>query len=316
MKPNSVEPIHVAVLAGETSWHFQDLARASQELNLTKQANIKLAAGSFEQIAGGLVSNLPSFSCEPGSYWKPDVVFVRTMPFGTLEQIVFRMDLLQRLMLAGTPVINSPKTIEASVDKYLCLAKLAAAEIPVPNTQVSQTLDQAIADFKLLGGDVVVKPIFGSMGRGIERLTDLDQAKDSFVRLIQQGSVVYQQEFVRNDGSDLRLLVIDQQVWSMRRKATSGWITNISQGGQGLAHEPTELEVDLAQRAARAVDASIAGVDLVYDQTTGQAKVLEVNASVGWKEISRVLKVDFAEQVLLLILNASKRPAKQADVSD
>ena len=188
MKPNSVEPIHVAVLAGETSWHFQDLARASQELNLTKQANIKLAAGSFEQIAGGLVSNLPSFSCEPGSYWKPDVVFVRTMPFGTLEQIVFRMDLLQRLMLAGTPVINSPKTIEASVDKYLCLAKLAAAEIPVPNTQVSQTLDQAIADFKLLGGDVVVKPIFGSMGRGIERLTDLDQAKDSFVRLIQQGS--------------------------------------------------------------------------------------------------------------------------------
>ena len=306
MKPNSVEPIHVAVLAGKTSWHFQDLVRASQKLNLTRQANIKLAAGSFEQIAGGWVSNQPNFSCEPGSNWKPDAVFVRTMPRGTLEQIVFRMDLLQRLMLAETSVINSPQTIEASVDKYLCLAKLAAAEIPVPNTQVSQTLDQAVADFKLLGGDVVIKPIFGSMGRGIERLTDIDQARDCFVRLIQQGSVVYQQEFVPSGGSDLRLLVIDQQVWSMRREATSGWITNISQGGQGFAHEPTELEVDLAKRAARAVHASIAGVDLVYDQTTGQAKVLEVNASVGWKEISRVLKVDFAEQVLLSIANAVK----------
>ena len=154
---------------------------------------------------------------------------------------------------------------------------------------------------------MVTKPIFGSMGRGIERLTDVDQAKFFFDRLIQQGSVVYQQEFVPNDGSDLRLLVIDQQVWSMRRQATSGWITNISQGGQGFAHEPTELEVDLALRAARAVDASIAGVDLVYDQTTGQAKVLEVNASVGWKEISRVLKVDFAKQVLLSISNSATR---------
>ena len=306
MKSNSVEPVRCAVLAGETSWHFQDLIRASQELKLAGQANVELSASSFEQIAGGLMSNQPNFSYEPTSTWKPDAVFVRTMPRGTLEQIVFRMDLLQRLMLAGTPVINSPKTIESSVDKYLCLAKLSAAEIPVPNTQVSQTVDQAVADFELLSGDVVIKPIFGSMGRGIERLTDLDQAKDCFARLIQQGSVVYQQEFVPNDGSDLRLLVIDQQVWSMRRKATSGWITNISQGGQGFVHEPTEQEVDLALRSARAVDASIAGIDLVYDQTTGQAKVLEVNASVGWKEISQVLKVDFAKQVLLSILNAVK----------
>ena len=306
MKSNSVAPIRCAVLAGETSWHFQDLVRASQELKLAGLANVQLTASSLEQIAGGLVANQPNFSCEPDSNWKPDVVFVRTMPFGTLEQIVFRMDLLQRLMLAGTPVINSPKTIEAAVDKYLCLAKLAAAAIPVPSTQVSQTSNQAIADFKMLGGDVVVKPIFGSMGRGLERLTDLDQAKDCFARLIQQGSVVYQQEYIPNDGSDLRLLVIGQQVWSMRRTATSGWITNISQGGQGFAHEPTELEVDLALRAARAVDASIAGVDLVYDQTTGLAKVLEVNASVGWKEISRVLKVDIAEQVLLWIANAVK----------
>jgi len=308
MKSDSVEPVQCAVLAGESSWHFQDLLRASRKLKLAGKAEIELTAHRFEQIAGGLMSNQPSFYCQPTSNWKPDAVFVRVMPRGTLEQIVFRMDLLQRLMLAGTPVINSPKTIEASVDKYLCLAKLADAQIPVPNTQVSQTLDQAIADFKLLGGDVVVKPIFGSMGRGLERLTDVDQAKDCFVQLIQQGSVIYQQEYIPNDGSDLRLFVIDQQVWAMQRKATSGWITNISQGGQGFAHRPTELEIDLARRAVCAVDARIAGVDLVYDQTTGQAKVLEVNASVGWKEISRVLKIDFAEQVLLSILNAVKGP--------
>ena len=303
----SPTPVRCAVLADPKSWHFQDLVRASQLLKRIGQADIQLTACSFEQMAGGLVSNQPNFRFEPKSAETPDVVFVRVMPGGTLEQIVFRMDLLQRMLLAGTPVVNSPKTIEASVDKYLCLAKLAAAGIPVPDTQVSQSLGQAICDFESLGGNVVVKPIFGSMGRGVQRLTDVDQARDCFERLIGQGSVVYQQRFVSHSGSDLRLLVIDQQVWAMRREANSGWITNISQGGTGFEHEPTEVEIDLALRSARAVNASVAGVDLVYDQTTGQAKVLEVNASVGWKEISRVLEVDFAKEVLLSILKAVER---------
>ena len=190
------------------------------------------------------------------------------------------------------------------MDKYLCLAKLAAAGLPVPDTQVSQTCDQALLDFESLGGDVVVKPIFGSMGRGIERLANVTQAKECFDRLLDQGCVIYQQKFVPHDGSDLRLFVIDQQVWAMRRRATSGWITNISQGGQGFIHEPNDQEIDLAIRSARAVDATIAGVDLIYDKTTGQAKLIEINASVGWKEISQVLQVDFAEEVLLSIVRA------------
>ena len=114
--------------------------RASRKLKQAGRGSVELTACRFDQIAGGLALNEPNFSCIPTSNWKPDAVFVRVMPRGTLEQIVFRMDLLQRLMLAGTPVINSPKTIEASVDKFLCLAKLAAAEIPVPDTQVSLSL--------------------------------------------------------------------------------------------------------------------------------------------------------------------------------
>ena len=292
-------PVRCAVLATERSWHFRDLLRASKNLKESGRAQIELQAFGFDRIAGGLMSNEPNFNL------KADVVFARLMPAGTLEQIVFRMDLLQRLERTGVPVINPPKAIEASVDKYLCLAKLAAAGLPVPDTQVSQTFEQALLDFERLGGDVVVKPIFGSMGRGIERLTDVTQAKDCFESLLHQGLVIYQQKFIPHDGSDLRLFVIDQRVWAMRRKATSGWITNISQGGQGFFHEPTDKEIDLALRAAHTVGASIAGVDLIYDQTTGQGRVLEINASVGWKEISRVLEVDFAAEVLLSISRAS-----------
>ena len=292
------ESIRCGVLATETSWHFRDLMRASQKLKQAGRANVELKAFGFGQIAGGLLANHPNFNLTA------DAIFARLMPAGKLEQVVFRMDILQRLMLSGVLVINPPKAIEASVDKYLCLAKLAAAGVPVPDTQVSQNREQALIDFELLGGDVVVKPIFGSMGRGIERLTDLSQAEECYDRLVQQGSVIYQQRFIPNDGSDLRLFVIDRNVWAMRRRTTSGWITNISQGGQGFIHEATNQEIDLALRCVDAVGATIAGVDLIYDDTTGQGSVLEINASAGWKEISRILQVDFAEQVLLSIAGA------------
>jgi len=121
------KPVRCAVLAGSNSWHFRDLVRGGRQLAAAGRAKIELRACGFEQLAGGLVSNQPSFSLQPNLSWQADAVLVRVMPAGSLEQIVFRMDLLQRLMLAGTPVINEPKTIEASVDKYLCCRQIAGA---------------------------------------------------------------------------------------------------------------------------------------------------------------------------------------------
>ena len=88
------------------------------------------------------------------------------MPPGSLEQVVFRMDALHRLAAAGVPVLNPPRAVEAAVDKYLTLALLAAAGLPVPSTWTGQSAAEALAAFEELGGDVVVKPLFGSEGRG------------------------------------------------------------------------------------------------------------------------------------------------------
>ena len=77
-----------------------------------------------------------------------DAVLVRVMPAGSLEQIVLRMDLLNRLAAGGVRVVNSPRAVEISVDKYLSLSLMAAGGLPVPETaMVAQTVDQAIASF-------------------------------------------------------------------------------------------------------------------------------------------------------------------------
>ncbi len=284
--------MRIAVLCSPEAWHFRDLKRAGGDKH-------DLRSFRFEdltaQIVGESSFNLPA-----------DCVIVRTMPPGSLQQIVFRMDLLGQMVRSGITVLNSPRSIEAAVDKYLSLALLCAAGIPVPHTMVSQTVAAGLRHFDRLGSDVVIKPLFGSMGNGIVRIRSVIEAKAHFRKAVDEGQVIYQQSFVEHGGSDLRLLVIGEQVLGMKRINRGHWITNISQGGTGEAYSPTRFETDLAIRAARSLGAHFAGVDLLYDADRNPF-VVEVNAVPGWQAISEVLQVDVASRMLAEIERSTGR---------
>jgi len=226
-----------------------------------------------------------------------EAVLVRTMPPGSLEQVVFRMDVLGRLEAAGKLVINPARAVEAAVDKYLATARLQEAGLTVPRTVVSQTVDDALAGFAALGGDVVVKPLFGAEGRGIARIDDEALAQRAFSLLVQLGAVIYQQEFIPHDGFDLRVLVVGQHVWGMRRRNPLDWRTNVSRGATAEPLELTHELVETARRGADAVAAPLAGVDLLPGRD-GKLYAIEVNAVPGWQAISRVTGVDLAGRVL------------------
>lgn len=219
------------------------------------------------------------------------------MPPGSLEQVVFRMDCLARHEAAGGVVINPAKAIEAAVDKFLTTAKLQATGLVVPRTFCCQTADEAMLAFEQLDGDVVLKPLFGSEGRGITRLTDENLAIRAFKMLEQLGAVLYLQEFVPHEGHDLRLLVIGERILGMRRVNQLDWRTNISRGATAEAFEPSAELVEIARRAAAAVHAPLAGVDLLPGKD-GRLYAIEVNAVPGWKGLSRARGVDVARLVI------------------
>src|SRR5438552_1605785 len=146
--------MRIAILSAGAGWHVRDLQRAAV---LT---NHETVAVDFRRIHAGVgVANdaLAGF----------DAVVVRTMPPGSLEHVIFRMDVLHRLESEGVRVLNPPRAVEICVDKYLTTARLAAAGIQVPPTIVCQHADEAILAFTTLGSDIVVKPLFGSEGRGM-----------------------------------------------------------------------------------------------------------------------------------------------------
>ncbi|MEN1681238.1 MAG: RimK family alpha-L-glutamate ligase [Planctomycetota bacterium] len=233
-----------------------------------------------------------------------DAVLVRTMPPGSLEQVVFRMDALAQLEAAGVVVMNPARAIEAAVDKYLATARLHAVGLPTPTTHACQTVDDAMTAFDALGGRAVLKPIFGGEGRGVTLLDDAAMARRAFALLEQLGAVILLQEFVPSDAArgavDYRLLVIGDRVLGIKRVSDGDWRTNVSLGGRAEPLEVTGELAELAHRAAAAVGAPLAGID-VLPARDGRRLVLEVNAVPGWRALTRVTGVDVARLVLELL---------------
>lgn len=293
----------MAALVSGSGWHVEDLRRAADRLDLVLHvlpfaevsASVGLASGSRVRAGGIDLMDL-------------DGVLVRMMPPDGLEPVVFRMDALQRVAASGVPVVNPPRAIEAAVDKYLTLALLHDAGIPVPDTWAGRSANEALAAFEALGGDVVVKPMFGSEGRGLIRLSDRELAWRTFHALERIGAVLYIQRYIHHAGYDLRLFVVDGTiVGAMRRLAAEGdWRTNIALGGRAEPYLPAEAEERLAIEAARAVSAVVAGVDLIPDLDRGVSVVLEVNAVPGWRALSRVTGVDVAVAILDVLRNARR----------
>ncbi len=302
--------MHLAVLASADSWYLADLRRAAAGKH-------EISAVGFRQLqseVGGQPQGGPSIRVSVGKcdLRAVDAVLVRTMPPGSLEQIVFRMDALARLEAAGVPVFNPPRAIEVAVDKYLATARLAAAELPVPRTIACQTADDALAAFAALGGDVVVKPLFGSEGRGIVRLLDESLAERAFRMLAGLGAVLYVQQFIPHDGFDVRVLVVGEKMYAMRRTNPNDWRTNISRGATAAPIELSPQLADLARRAAAAIGAPLTGVDLLPSRD-GKIYVLEVNAVPGWKALAATLQIDIAAAVLEFIQETIARPTMRLE---
>jgi RimK family alpha-L-glutamate ligase len=169
----------------------------------------------------------------------------------------------------------------------------------VPPTAVCQNADSALEAFASLGGDVVVKPIFGSEGRGMMRICDPDLAWRTFRVLERTQSILYLQKYIHHPGWDLRVFVLGKRVIAaMRRRANGHWRTNVAQGGKA---EPVALSSpveELALCAAEVVEAPLAGIDLLPGPDD-QMFVLEVNAVPGWRALAPVTGVDIAKEIVL-----------------
>ncbi len=222
-----------------------------------------------------------------------DAVIVRGIPRGSLEQVIFRVDALHALVERGVTCVNGPRAIERTVDKFLASALLARAGVLTPRTIACERPEDALEAFEELGGDVIVKPLFGSMGAGMTRVDDADVAYRVFHALGLERAVYYLQETVAHDDRDLRAFVVGGRVLAAIERHGSGWRANLARGARARATELSTEQERLCVEAAAVVEADYAGVDLLR-ASDGREYVLELNGIPGWRGLQEATGADVA----------------------
>ena len=286
--------VHIPILSARTGWHTDELLRALAARGHTG------TVVPYESLVARIAprTTTGSLSADSQQMLSAPAVLARIIPNGSLEQIIYRVDALHWLEERGVRVMNSPRAIERCVDKFYTSALLHEAGLDTPETVVCERIDDAMAAVREMG-DVIVKPLFGSMGHGMVRVSDPETAFRVFRALELARTVFYLQRVVEPAGCDVRAFVVGNRVIAAieRRARDGGWRTNISLGGEARAIDLPSAWSELALTAARAVGADYAGVDLL-PASDGTIHVLEVNGIPGWSGAQKATSVDIAGAIV------------------
>jgi len=275
----------IALVTDANDWHARALGKAFAVLGAQTRL-VMLRACRFDiGSPNGLC--LPSFGAI-----LPDAVLVRDMAGGTFEAVTLRLGILHAFEEIGIPVWNRARSIERCVDKSATSFLLARAGLPTPMTWTTESREAAADVVRREAGPFVLKPLFGSQGRGLRLIhseQDLPSAADV-------AGVYYLQRFVgveRDGFRDFRVLVSGGRVIAAMMRHSSHWVTNVKRGGKPVAAVADAMMRDLAVAAAGVVGANFAGVDMVCDQD-GRLSVLEINSMPAWSGLQKTTSVDIA----------------------
>ncbi|HMF98886.1 MAG TPA: RimK family alpha-L-glutamate ligase [Vicinamibacterales bacterium] len=294
------------IILSKPGWHADQLCRALDERGHHGRV---LPYESLVASFGGGRAAASTLSCDEASVLDADAVLVRFIPSGSLEQIIYRVDALHWIEDRGVPIMNAPRTIERTVDKFYTDARLREAGLPTPETFVCERAADAMTAIRAMlddegGGStaraVVIKPIFGSMGHGIVRVNDPDVGFRVVQALDQLRSVFYVQRAIETGGRDVRVFVVGGRVvGAIERRAEDGdWRSNVSRGGSARPFSLPAAWGALALRAAAAIGADYAGVDLLPSTDGGAVFVLEVNGIPGWQGLQQATGIDVAGAIV------------------
>lgn len=291
--------LRVAIFADETGWHTRRLQAALRARGALGRC-VDLADCRIDTTAAwhGLV--IPGFGRE-----LPDAALVRGIAGGSFEQVTKRLGVLHALRALGVPVYNDARAIERSVDKSTTSLLLHAAGLPTPPTWAIESPVEAqrlVMRESAAGHALVLKPLFGSQGKGLQLVGLVDGEHRPLPPLdAGYGRLAYLQRRVpalATPGFDWRVLVVGGRAVAAMRRVSTHWIHNVAQGARCL---PAALEpalARLAEDAAAALELDYAGVDIIPAPGAAPLQVLEVNGVAAWQGLQRVTPFDIAQALV------------------
>ena len=210
----------------------------------------------------------------------------------------------------ASKVINSSRLIETCGDKLATNAVLARDKIPTPRTAIAFTKEAAIKIAEDFGYPLVLKPITGSWGRMVSKISDQD-ALEAILEHKEvlggpQHKIFYLQEFVEKPGRDIRAFVFGNEVVAAIYRNSDHWITNTARGGSA-SNCPLYPELEeISLKSANAVGGGVVAVDLL--ESDNGLLVIEVNHTMEFRNSVTTTGVDIPAKLVRFADALQKRP--------
>jgi tetrahydromethanopterin:alpha-L-glutamate ligase len=277
----------IAIATDEIGWHTRQLQAALRARGAVGRC-LDLAEVRIDTTFAWHGLALPGFGRE-----LPDAVIVRGIAGGSFEQVTRRLGVLHALRELGVPVYNDAQAIERSVDKSMTSLLLHAAGVPCPPTWAVESTAQAqqvVMREAAAGHALVLKPLFGSQGKGLQRVGHVDgefRALPALQRFVPP---------VAAPGFDWRVLVVGGRALTAMRRVSAHWVHNVAQGARVARAELTPELARLAQDAAHALGMDYAGIDLM--PADAGPVVIEVNGVAAWQGLQRVTPFNVARALV------------------
>jgi RimK family alpha-L-glutamate ligase len=237
---------------------------------------------------------------ESGVVYVPSNMLNRGSTFELLHRLLILRELERQVGVVMNPVDSM-----LQYSKEHLTIHLNRLGFPHPRTLVTENIELAY-DFasEILdsGGKVVLKPICRGRGIGVVRLDkirkrgDLLQFLSWYVRSHGEG-VFYLQEFLPNQGYDVRVMVVDEQVIGREKRTNpEDFRYNLAAGGCAESFEDSVYD-ELSIKVAETVNLKITGIDILPTED-GTPYVLEANCFPGYTGLIEATGIQVHEKIV------------------
>ncbi|MCX5144109.1 MULTISPECIES: RimK family alpha-L-glutamate ligase [unclassified Streptomyces] len=201
----------------------------------------------------------------------------------------------------GARPLNDASATRVCGNKWSTYLRLTQCGVPTPVTLLAPTPETGREAIASIGYPAVIKPLSSSWGNRVGLITD-QYAADAVLETCAAlpsavARTVIVQEAVRPGSPDIRGIVVDGVCLGLITRSGGDWRNNVARGATVEQHAPDEELGRLCVRAAAAVGARIAGVDLV-ERADGAHTVIEVNSRVEFQGFERATGVDVAARMV------------------
>lgn len=208
----------------------------------------------------------------------------------------------------GIKTINSVEATKLCNNKALTTYVLKEASIPVPETVIVFSVEQALKAAEEIGYPLVIKPLWGSWGRLLSKV-DTPEILEAVLEHKQalnnsQHSIFYLQEYIEKPGRDIRVFVVGGKPVTAMYRVSKHWITNTAKGAVPKSMELYEEITKLVLKTVDVLGVEIAGVDIVESKES--LLVLEVNATPEFRGLKEVTNINIAKLIVEYLLKEEK----------